>query len=92
MTLPVVVILTLAGLRSRWTMPLACAAASASAIWPAIRSASRDRQRSARDPLGQGLAVDEFQHQAADAVRFLESVDGADVRVIEGGQRARLAA
>ena len=82
----------LAGFRSRWTMPLACAAASASAIWPAMRTRFTDRHRSARDPIGQRLAVDELQHQAADAVSFLEAVNRSDVRMIERGQGARLAA
>jgi hypothetical protein len=32
--------LMLPGFRSRWTMPLLCAASSASATWPAMASAS----------------------------------------------------
>ena len=41
------VTLTLAGFRSRWTIPRSCAASSASTIWPAIVSASVNRDRPA---------------------------------------------
>ena len=40
LTTPAGVVMMLAGFRSRWMMPLSCAASSASAIWPAMRSAS----------------------------------------------------
>ncbi len=43
LTTPSRVTITFAGLRSRWTMPRACAAASASAIGTATRSASPSR-------------------------------------------------
>ena len=39
-TVPAAVSLMLPGLRSRWTMPLSCAASSASAIWRANSSAT----------------------------------------------------
>ena len=53
LTTPLGVILMLAGLRSRWTMPLSCAASSASAICratavPRRAGAARGRVRSAR--------------------------------------------
>jgi hypothetical protein len=40
LTPPSGVILTFAGFRSRWTIPRACAASTASAIWRAMASAS----------------------------------------------------
>ena len=43
------------------------------------------------DPLLQRLAIDQFQDQAADAVRFFDTVDRPDVRVIQCGQHSRLA-
>jgi hypothetical protein len=45
LTAPSAVILTLAGFRSRWTIPRSCAASSASAIWRAIGSASPSGSR-----------------------------------------------
>ena len=44
-----------------------------------------------RELVGEGGAVDELEDQKPDLLRFLESVDRADVRVIERGQRARFA-
>ena len=38
-----------------------------------------------------GLAFDELEHEAADAVGLLQSVDGADVRMVQRGQHTRLA-
>ena len=79
-------------------MPLSCATSSASAICRAIVSASRERQarasRCARDvlePLRERLALDELEHQEADAVRLLDAVDRADVRMIQRGEHPRLA-
>ena len=46
-----------------------------------------ERNRSMRNPVGQGWSLDELQHERADAVRFLQAVDGGDVGVIESGQR-----
>jgi hypothetical protein len=50
-----------------------------------------DRQGAAPQALGQGLALDELEHEEAAAVRFLEPVDPGDVRVGEGGEQPRLA-
>ena len=76
-------------------MPFSWAASSASAIWRAMAQRRRpDWQaatRPARDPLGERLALDEFQHQPAHAVGFFDAVDRADVRVIQRGEHARLA-
>ena len=90
-TTPSGVILMFAGFRSRWTIPFSCAASSASAICRAMVSASASGSGPARDAVGQRLALDQFQHQRADAVRLFEAVDRADVRMIERREHARFA-
>ena len=50
-----------------------------------------DRYRAARDRLRQILALDEFHHERVQAGRFLEPIDRRDVRMIERGERLRLA-
>ena len=72
-----------AGFRSRWTIPFSCAASSASAICRAIASASRYRQRAGAQALRQRLPLDELEDQRVNALAILESVDGADVRMIQ---------
>ena len=60
---------------------------------------SRDRQRlvhgngdaSLAEPRRERLPLDELEHQEAGRVRFLESVDAADVRMIQRGEHPRLA-
>ena len=52
---------------------------------PIERQSARRNQRVERSPF------DELQGQERNAVRFLDRVDGDDVGVIEGGDRARLA-
>jgi hypothetical protein len=49
------------------------------------------RDRSVAQALGEVLALDEFHHQEADPVRLLEAVDRGHVRVLEAGERTRLA-
>ena len=59
---------------------------------------SRDRQRlderdrPARDPLREILAVDELEHERGNAARLFEPVDVGDVRMIERRQHLRFAA
>ena len=43
------------------------------------------------DPLRERLALDQFQHEAAHAVRFLDAVDRPDVRMIQRGEHPRFA-
>ena len=43
-----------------------------------------DRQRPGGDALGQRGTFDQFEDKAADAVGFLQPVDGSDVGVVEG--------
>jgi len=47
-----------------------------------------ERKRSAGDPLGQRLAVDQFEHERAEAIGLFEPKDRADVRVVERRQYA----
>ena len=49
------------------------------------------RDRAARDPLGQVLALDEFHDQRRDTVGFFGAVDRGDVWMIQRGQQASLA-
>ena len=42
------------------------------------------------DPLREGLSLHQFQHETAHAVRLFDAIDGADVRVIQGGEHPRL--
>ena len=60
-TVPLDVSLTLAGFRSRCTMPLSCAASSASAICLAIRKASPSSGLG--NQVGQAGPIDELQHE-----------------------------
>ena len=49
-----------------------------------------ERKRTAREPLRQGLPLDELQHEEARPARLLDPVDRRDVRVAQGRQGARL--
>ncbi len=87
--------MTFSGLRSRWTMPAAWAAASAEASWPAMAAAvatGRRRSGVAGQELGQGRAVVEGHGQKTHAFVLADLVDGADVRMVEGGCGLGLAA
>ena len=46
-----------------------------------------ERDRSLRDPLLQGLPVDQLQHERARAALLLDAVDLRDVRMIEGREQ-----
>ena len=62
-----------------------------------LRDLARDRerllnrQRTQRQTLGERRAFDEFEHEAADAVGLLHSIDRANVRVVQRRQHPRLA-
>ena len=49
------------------------------------------RTRRLRELVRERLALDELENQEADAVRFLDAVDPADVGVIQRGEHPRLA-
>ena len=50
-----------------------------------------DRDRPAREPLLEVLALDELEGEEGLPVGLLEAVDGGDVRVVEGGEEVGLA-
>ena len=79
--------LIFAGLRSRWMIPCSWAASSASAICRAIgRASSSGIGPCAMRSASVGPSTSSST-SAADAVRFFESVDAADVRMIERRER-----
>jgi hypothetical protein len=51
----------------------------------------RNIEGAGRDLLGERDSLDEFQHQTANTTTFLNPVNGADVRVIQRRENARLA-
>ena len=85
------VILMLAGFRSRWTMPFSWAASSASVSCRAMASASASRSGPPRKALGERLALDQLEDQRAHAVGVFQSIDRADVPMVEGRQHTSLA-
>ena len=80
-----------AGLMSRWTMPSAWAASSASAISMPRRQERFDFQRPARDAVLQRLAVEKLHGDEGLAVLLADFIDGADVGMIQGGSGLRFA-
>ena len=83
---------TFSGLRSRWTMPLSCAAPSARAICDgdADRAVGRER-RAVLDRLRQRRAVDVLHHRVRHALgRLAEVGDVDDVRMADARRRLRL--
>ncbi len=51
-----------------------------------------NREGPGGDALGQGLALDQLEDKAADALGFFQAIDGRDVRVVERSEELRLAA
>ena len=80
-----------AGFRSRWMMPCSCAASSASAICLRDRQRLVERDRPLRNALGQSSPFDQLHHEGTHAAALLETVDVRDVRMIQRGERPRLA-
>ena len=81
-----------AGLMSRWTMPSACAASSASAISIARSSSASSLDGAAGDAMLQRYAVQKLHDDEGLAVCVVDFVDGADVGMIQrrGGLRFAL--
>ena len=52
---------------------------------------ARALRRRARDPIRERLAFHEFQDKGADTVTVFDTVDAADVGMIQGGEYACLA-
>ena len=89
-TRPSAVIMTLAGFRSRWTIPISWAGARASVI----SSASAIARDAGIGPSGhqcaERLPADEFHHDARQGVDVRDLVDHGDVGMFERGSGARL--
>ncbi len=83
--------LIFAGLRSRWMMPCSCAASSASAICRAIASTSLSGNGPRAISTDRSSPVDQFHHQGADSLGFLDAVDRADVGMIQRRECLRFA-
>ena len=81
----------LAGLMSRWTMPSACAASSASAISIAERQQRVDFERAPGDEVLQRQAVQKLHGDEALAVVLADFVNGADVGMVQRGGGTRFA-
>ena len=81
----------LAGLRSRWTIPFACADSSASAIWIPRSSSVASSIGPAPDPLRERLSLEQLHGDEVLALVLVDRVDGADPGVVERRGRARLA-
>ena len=80
--------MTFAGLRSRWTMPRAWAAASARAICAASGERLAEPHAGAGDHRVERLALHVLHHDEVEAVGLGDVVDGDDVGVVE--RRGRL--
>ena len=65
--MPSGVTLMLAGFRSRWTMPLLVRRLKRVGNLPRDRERLGDRNRAARDAIGERLALDQFHHENRDA-------------------------
>ena len=72
-------------------MPCSCAASSASAICFAIGSASSSGIGPRAMRCDEILALDQFHHERVHAARLFEAVDLRDVRMVQRGERLRLA-
>jgi hypothetical protein len=92
LTRPSFVTMTLAGFKSRCTMPFSCAAASASPSALAISTICSTGSPPAGMRAVEWLALDQLHGQEVDAVGFLHRVDGDDVRVVELGEGLRFTA
>ena len=80
-----------AGLMSRWTMPLACADSSASAICTPMSTSAAGAKGCCADALRERLSLEQFHRDEVPAFVLADRVDRADVRVIQRRGRARLA-
>ena len=77
------------GLRSRWTTPRACAAASPRAIWTAKVHRLARGDGAGRKALPQGLAFEKFLDEVEAALGFADVEDAHDVGMVQAAGRAR---
>ena len=76
---------------SRWMMPWRCALSSASAISVGNLQRLVERERPFLEARGERLALEMRHDQIVRAVGFADVVDAADVRMVQRGDRPRLA-
>ncbi len=91
LTRPSPATITFAGFRSRWTMPLAWAAARASASGSADLEDPVDVHPTLGDEVIEGLPFDELHRQEMHAVGLLDRVHADHSGVVERGQHGGLA-
>ena len=92
-TCPLGVTKMFSGLRSRWTMPLSCAAASPARNLRGVLDRLADGQaagRRAAELVAERLAFEQLRHEVVEAVVLADVVHGEDVRMVERGRRTRL--
>ena len=70
-------------LMSRWMTPLACAASSASAIWPAMRNDLGSLDRPSGHFRLEGFSLDVLHDNEVNAGDLPQFVDRGDVRVVQ---------
>ena len=83
--------LDVAGFKSRWMMPRSWAAASTSAICRAIATVSGTEMGPRAMRVGQRVTVDQLENQRLHPIGLFQSIDRADVWMIEGRQDTSLA-
>ena len=91
LTTPEDITLMLAGLRSRWTMPLSCAAERRIGDLASDGESLVDADASRLDAVRQRRSLHQFQDERGSGARLLNPVDAGDVGMIERRQHACLA-
>ena len=89
LTSPPSVILTFAGLRSRWTIPRSCAYSRPSAIFFAMPIVSSSGSGAPLDPGFERLTGDQLHRQEANAALVVQTEDRGDVGMMELRQHLR---
>ena len=84
-TRPESVTMMLPGLRSRWTIPAACAALSASAICTPYFKRLRRAKPAFRNQIDQSFAGDELHHHVIAFRLIHDVVNGDDVGMVQAG-------
>ena len=88
---PVLVNMMFAGLMSRWTMPCAMRFVERVGNLGGDRQRLVERQRPSFQPRGQSLALEMRHDEIVRAIDAANVVDAADVRMVQRGDRTRLA-
>jgi hypothetical protein len=88
---PAGVIVMFEGFRSRWMIPLLCAASSAAAMPAAHRRRVAHRHRSPKEALLQRLSFDQLENQERRALSLDDVEERADVGMVDLRDEARFA-